>query len=889
MIEPENAIKQSIEVSLKSLDSREKRENLVHIFKELQKLPSYIPLFFNILATINTIEDISDKRAALNDIVKEIPKTDDFRSLYLMAMESLIDAAARTETTQYRRAELLRIAEGLPDTDEFVKLRLNAFRYAMDLFDKPYHKKASLAEIARELPKSSDISFYRRFTLLGIASELPKSGAFIELYKEAIRLAINAAELIEEPYYREYALIYIARELPKTEEYLPLYKEVIEKAYEAAVALQDPFAKEYALIDILKELPKTQEFYGLLLNVIKETLKFYTMRKSIENIDILGKLDYFIAGETKRLTESKKAKYTKTKYALMLAEELEQCGMQLNDIRFIEILKPYTHIWVQPAKLRAVANKIVDHLEMIRNTYHGREIEKPVFLKEHYLFSKDNYMRIDNKKIPEYCLSIDLGATNTVIMKRKGVAYPEFISLNSISKTYGNIHVVPTIFSPRTNSIGAEAIGKNPLVNIKQLALAGNQKGKVYMEAYIRVLYQNLKKALSNERPYSLLSNNLPEIIYITVPVGFDDYKKFIKETFLKLFRGVEIEVIEEPLAAAIGYQVAEERDRIIMLVDFGGCTLNVMIARINKDTVHVIAKPDRAKLLGGRDIDLWLAAYLAEKAGIQNDSITDELILKSEEIKIALSDHTIIPFQWNNVEVCEVSRKDLEELLVKHDFYKAVDNLIAYIIKKAGKVGIKSDMIEAILLTGGSSQIPSFKEKIAHSFPHIAQFNAIYSHNPLSAAGLGAALYTTKDILIDRHLELAYAIRYATKDSDRPYSYSILLERGESLPLEKTFKIRPARALGAQHELYLELFEVPERLITRKWTIEHKSGIESMKQELKQTSDMGLNDLKIITLPFQSPAGDDIFITFCVNKTGYLALKYGNEETKLDTGIRLQ
>ena len=127
MIEPENAIKQSIEVSLKSLDSREKRENLVHIFKELQKLPSYIPLFFNILATINTIEDISDKRAALNDIVKEIPKTDDFRSLYLMAMESLIDAAARTETTQYRRAELLRIAEGLPDTDEFVKLStLNA-------------------------------------------------------------------------------------------------------------------------------------------------------------------------------------------------------------------------------------------------------------------------------------------------------------------------------------------------------------------------------------------------------------------------------------------------------------------------------------------------------------------------------------------------------------------------------------------------------------------------------------------------------------------------------------------------------------------------------------------------------------------------------------------
>ena len=38
---------------------------------------------------------------------------------------------------------------------------------------------------------------------------------------------------------------------------------------------------------------------------------------------------------------------------------------------------------------------------------------------------------------------------------------------------------------------------------------------------------------------------------------------------------GVEIEFLEEPLAAAIGYQVAEERDRIVMVIDFGGNTLD--------------------------------------------------------------------------------------------------------------------------------------------------------------------------------------------------------------------------------------------------------------------------------------------------------------------------
>ncbi|MEK7850754.1 MAG: Hsp70 family protein, partial [Deltaproteobacteria bacterium] len=383
---------------------------------------------------------------------------------------------------------------------------------------------------------------------------------------------------------------------------------------------------------------------------------------------------------------------------------------------------------------------------------------------------------------------------------------------------------------------------------------------------------------------FPFFSGSLADMLYITVPVGFQDYKRAMKEIMEKTTKGVTIEFIEEPLAAAVGYQVAEERDKVAMLVDFGGSTLDIMVLRLNIDEVHVVAKPDRSKILGGHDIDIWLADFLKRKAGITGDP-PPALVLKAEEIKISLSEHKAVPFEWDGVEVCRVTREDLEEVLAEHGFYKVVDRAVSYVLKKAEKVGIRKDVIETVLLTGGSSQIPSFKEKIDHIFPMLKAQNAIYDHDPLSAVARGAALYGTRDAF-DRHLSTAYAIRYATKNKDAPFSYEVVLEKGEPLPLEKTFKITHANTLGAQDEMYLELFEVPESLIFRKWVSEE--GKEFIKQEIKYTTETPLKGFEIITLPIkESP--DSAEMTFCINETGHLKIKYGKEAVELETAIRLQ
>jgi hypothetical protein len=133
----------------------------------------------------------------------------------------------------------------------------------------------------------------------------------------------------------------------------------------------------------------------------------------------------------------------------------------------------------------------------------------------------------------------------------------------------------------------------------------------------------------------------------------------------------------------------------------------------------------------------------------------------------------------------------------------------------------------------------------------------------------------------------MAYAVRYATDDNDAPYSYSIVLEKGEPLPIKKTFTIRPARKLGIQNELSIELFEVPESIIARRWVAE--SGIEFITQELNQTRDIALTGLKTVTLPFEEKVNSEDEIQIHVNETGHLSLTYGDQNGVIETGVRLQ
>lgn len=878
-------LKQTLTDLERGADSSRIRELLSSIAREIPKTPECLTLHEQAFRLADSLTEVEDRRVVLLNVVREIPHHGVYRDLYLKANEAAIIVCDAMEEHHRRTTELLKIANDAPKTPEFKELRRHAWRLVLGLPDKPRFVTQPVENIAKELPKASDLAFYRRYTILGIAKQVPLDD-FMDIYMEAIQLAVDAVAHIKEPHYRKYALLFIAKELPERKEVADLYRQVMIKATKASYDINDPFAKEHALIDMIREVPKTTEFLPLLQDVITQSLSFFTVRKRMEDLEVTDVVDFILSAEELGMKESKKRRFSREKYANQLAAEIEEFGLKTNDTRLIEVLKPYSHVWVRPKPLRDAVRKVVEHLESLTKTFHGREVARPVFVKEAHRESSAHASAAAGSDVGE-CISIDLGATNTVIMRKKGDARPDFVVLGDISRKYENTYIVPTVIGAETNVIGTEVNEASPIVNIKQMLLDGNPKGREHMERYFRTLYQHLKNTIVSPGWFSIISRSLADKLYITVPVGFDHYRKSMREIAGKTVKGMKAEFIEEPLAAAVGYEVAEAREKVVMVIDFGGSTLNTMVLRLNIDGLNVVAKPERAQVLGGYDIDLWLASHLAAKAAANTGDLPYELIAKAEEIKIGLSKRSEMPFEWNGSGFDPVTREEFEEVLERNDFYRTVDRVMSNVLSKAEKVGIGKNRIEAVLLTGGSSQIPSFKDKIGHIFPDLRSKNEIYDHSPLSAVGRGAALYGTKDV-VDRHLGMAYALRYALEgEKEAHHSYGIVLEKGESLPLEKTYLVSPARKLGEQKEIYIELFEVPESLITRRWVVE--GGREFIKQELQHTKDIALASMQTVTLDFDGDIDTDVEVTFIIDESGHLSIKYGVAGKTIATGLRLQ
>ena len=873
-----------IDTARDTQDNSSIRSLIVRAGRELPKTAEAVELFTIAFDLLDRIEDPSDRRLALLEFVKEIPFTIPFQRLYIRAMEAALAAADALDETNRRVTELARLANELPGTKEFLDLRVRAWRLALGLPDSPRFARPNMEKIASELPKASDISFFASFTLLGVARIAPRDGPFQPVYKEAIELAITAAHAIAEPYYRRYSLISMAGELPKTGQWRGLELKAMEDAFDATLEMVDPFAREYCLIELFQIAPRAREFFSLIQKTLERSLAFFTVRKWMEDVDVFDVVDYILSAEDNGITDSKKNRFAREKYAKTLGKEIEKFGAALNDTRFLETLKPYTHVWVQPRGLRDSVKKVVDRLETLKSTFHGAEVERPVFIAE--LHPESGGAVISRRDLASSeCVSIDLGATNTVVLRKKKDEVPEFINLGPAARQYDNISLVPTLLSADTNNIGAEAAGGDPISNIKQMLLEGNPRGREHMERFIRILYQQLKKSSAGAPWFSILPRSAADVIYITVPVGYQDYSFALREIAGKVMKGARVELIEEPLAAAVGYQVVDEKDRLIMVVDFGGSTFNTMLVRLNMNEVHIVAKPERALMLGGHDIDLWLSEYLGKKAGIEGASQYN-LMLAAEEVKIRLSERRDAPFIWNGREACRMTRDEFEEVLDGREFYSSVDRAVVGILKRAEKVGLRKEMIDAVLLTGGSSQIPSFKEKIGDIFPELRGRNLIYDHSPLTAVCMGAASYGTREVT-DRHLAVAYALRYSPHGKDVTHSYSIVLEKGEQLPLEKSFSVKPARKLGLQKEVTIELFEIPESTLVRRWVSEQ--GVEFLKQEIKEAAEAGLTGLKPVTLSFGENVPDEVRLTFCLSSSGELAVKYGPEEKLVETGLKLQ
>ena len=256
-------------------------------------------------------------------------------------------------------------------------------------------------------------------------------------------------------------------------------------------------------------------------------------------------------------------------------------------------------------------------------------------------------------------IGIDLGTTNSLAcVYRNGHtelipnALGEYMTKSAVSIMEDGTILVGTAAKERliTHPKQTAASFKRWMGTEKTIRLGGNgtchEKGNALEAENTRVFLPHELSALVLKQLYEDARRYLGEEIeeaVISVPAYFDDNQRNATKLAAQL-AGIPVKrLINEPSAAALRYHLnAFGRDCRLMVIDFGGGTLDVSIVECFENIIEIVAIAGDNRL-GGDDIDRAIAAYFCRIHSLSMDALSStqraSLLRQSEAAKKALSE----------------------------------------------------------------------------------------------------------------------------------------------------------------------------------------------------------------------------------------------------------
>ena len=333
------------------------------------------------------------------------------------------------------------------------------------------------------------------------------------------------------------------------------------------------------------------------------------------------------------------------------------------------------------------------------------------------------------------------------------------------------------------------------------------------------------------------------ESLILTVPVdSFESYRLWLTE----VCQSVSIEqisILDEPTAAGLGYGASDRQ--VLLVVDFGGGTIDLSLVRLAAEIgsqgyllkwgKRVLGKSDaqpknQAKViakagdnLGGADIDNWLVDYFVATQSLDKSSLTTRL---AERLKIKLSsanEAKEVYFDDETLETYELSldRDRFEQILTQQGLVARLDNLLGQLLQQAQRNGVEINAIDAVLLVGGSVQIPVVQHWIESYFDEAL----IKNQQPFEAISMGA-LQAVQSVEVQDFLYHSYGIRYWNHRT-KSHDWHPIIDRGQAYPMTQPKELIIGASSPQQSSIELilgelstdtttEVFFDGDRLITR-------------------------------------------------------------------------
>jgi molecular chaperone DnaK (HSP70) len=528
--------------------------------------------------------------------------------------------------------------------------------------------------------------------------------------------------------------------------------------------------------------------------------------------------------------------------------------------------------------------------------------------------------------------AIDFGTSNTVITRWNAVTkLPEILKISGLSQQLaGNPSLIPSLvyvedaklgkvmtgqvvrdrgldlttdprfFRSFKRGIGAEIQGFLP--ELDETTITFEKIGEWFLTTLIEQL-----KTETSETPDSLV---------LTVPVdSFETYRHWLSQV-CQAWSVEQVRMIDEPTAAALGYGTTEEN--LLLVVDFGGGTLDLSLVQLdlgsNKQQSHqgfILKWGDKflgqssrqqAKLarvlakagqnLGGSDLDNWLVDYFVQTQGLPNSAPMTRL---AERLKIQLSTQIQASEVYFNDETFEsyelaLDRDCFEDILKNKQFFEQLDGLMTQVLQQGRHNGIEASDIDAVLLVGGTAQIPAVQNWIKQYFDEAK----IRCDRPFEAIAVGA-LQLAQGFDLKDFLYHSYGIRYWNR-RQKCHSWHPIISAGQPYPMPNPVDLTLGASVDNQPSIELiigelgvetgsmEVYFDGDRLVTR--------SVESGTTQVKPLNDReGARTVAQLN-PLGYPGSDRIKLKFWVDEQRFLRLSVDDlltQETLLNNQIVAQ
>lgn len=336
-----------------------------------------------------------------------------------------------------------------------------------------------------------------------------------------------------------------------------------------------------------------------------------------------------------------------------------------------------------------------------------------------------------------------------------------------------------------------------------------------------------LKKVVQNAQAYFqgiAESGEMIEQAVITIPAYFNDKQRYATRTAALKAGLTPLELLPEPTAAAISYGFSSNSDDVktILVYDFGGGTFDASI--ITAGGTSFIEQGKAGDLwLGGDDIDSRLMKFVKEQVA-QQEKIRDiegliakmpsyqrlrfdaDLKIAVERAKVELSNDTVAQVIPGTQLLDEMGIAiPIEVEITREQFEAMIEDLVERSLQICHQAleyaEYEAEMVDVVLLVGGSCQIPLVQRKLKQAFGA----NKVVLHpRPMYAVAEGAAIVaagqTDKVTTVSRD--------YFIKLADGKYK---VISQGDILPVTKqnyTFK-----TVGEEQRLIHFQFFSPDKV----------------------------------------------------------------------------